>query len=78
MHIPKETTIEDYLSDNDVAKKISVSSSWLRKQRHLRNKGEQHALDVDAIYIGNSPRYKASEINRWLNELAYTQKETLE
>lgn len=64
-----ETAEEGYLSDNNLATKLSVSPSWVRKQRHLRNKGEDHSLTIDAIYVGSSPRYKASEVNQWLDNL---------
>ncbi len=63
-----------YLNDASLAEYIDVSPSWVRKQRYLRKKGEDHSLTVDAIYIGNSPRYKASEINKWLEALATTNK----
>ena len=59
-----------YLNDASLAEYIDVSPSWVRKQRYLRKKGEDHFLTVDAIYIGNSPRYKTSEIFNWLQSLA--------
>ena len=65
-----QTASETYLRDIEVAKLLNVSRGWVRKQRHLRRRKKEHSLNIDAIYIGRSPRYKASEINQWLNELA--------
>ena len=59
-----------YLSDKDIAGMLSVSPSWVRKQRHLRNKGEDHSLTVDPIYIGSSPRYLDTQIQEWLKEIS--------
>ncbi len=61
-----------YLSDKDIAEMLSVSPSWVRKQRHLRGKGESHSLTVDPIYIGSSPRYMVTQIQEWLKEISKT------
>lgn len=60
----------EYFSDKDLAKLVSMSPSWVRKQRMLRNRGENHSLTVDPIYIGNSPRYLIAEIRNWLEGLS--------
>lgn len=60
---------EQFLSDKDIAQILSVSPSWVRKQRHLRNKDGDHIFKVDAIYIGTSPRYLASDLFAWLEGL---------
>ena len=63
------TDQEKYLSDKDIAEILSVSSSWVRKQRHLKRKGEDNLLPVEAVYIGSSPRYRALDIKKWLADL---------
>lgn len=60
---------DQYLTDKAIAHILNVSPSWVRKQRHLRRKGEEHFLTIDAIYIGSSPRYLASEMHAWLENL---------
>jgi hypothetical protein len=66
---PKPSSESQYFSDNDIASLLSVSSSWVRKQRHLRQKGKEHNLTIDPVYIGNSLRYKCSEVSSWLATL---------
>ena len=58
-----------FLSDKDLAKVLGMSQSWIRKQRYLRSRGEDHVLTLDAIYLGASPRYRQSEFFDWFNQL---------
>lgn len=58
---------KQFLSDKDVAIILSISPSWVRKQRFLRNKNEPHVLDIDPVYLGKSPRYRSNEISEWIN-----------
>lgn len=58
-----------YLCDKEIAQLISMSPSWVRQQRHKRNNNQPHIMDVDCIYIGRSPRYKAEEVQEWLANL---------
>ena len=57
------------LNDRDIACSLSVSTSWVRKQRFLRRKGEAHMLTVDPVLIGSSPRYRQDEIETWIESL---------
>jgi len=41
----------------------------MRKQRHLRKAGKPHVFTVDAVFIGDVPRYRSSEIKEWLDGL---------
>jgi predicted DNA-binding transcriptional regulator AlpA len=52
--------------DADIAQRIAMSQSWLRKQRMLRRQGEEHVFAVDPVMIGSSPRYRAEEVDAWL------------
>jgi hypothetical protein len=59
-----------FLTDKDVARKLSLSPSWVRVQRHKRAKGLPHILDVDARYIGTCPRYLAAEVDAFVASIA--------
>ena len=60
---------EVYFSDKRIADMLSVSSSWVRKQRYLRNKGEDSLFPLDPTYRGASPRYKSSDVLSWISGL---------
>jgi len=68
-NVSAERGNQQFLSDKDLAQILSVSPSWVRKQRHLRNKGEKHTLEINEVYIGSSPRYLASDLSAWLEGL---------
>ena len=64
-------TIEpEFFTDKDVARKLNLSPSWVRGQRHKRAKGLAHILDVDARYIGTCPRYVKAEIDAFIATIA--------
>ena len=60
----------DFYNDKDVARKLSLSTSWVRGQRHKRSKGLPHSLNVDARYIGTCPRYVREEIDAYVAAIA--------
>lgn len=57
------------LRDKEVARKLGMSDSWVRVQRHKRRKGKDHSFTVDPILIGTTPRYSEEAITEWLNSL---------
>lgn len=59
-----------FYTDKDVARRLSLSPSWVRGQRHKRRQGLPHILDVDARYIGSCPRYVAGEIDAFVAAIA--------
>lgn len=59
-----------FFTDKDVARRLSLSPSWVRGQRHKRRKGLPHILNVDARYIGSCPRYVAGEIDAFVAAIA--------
>lgn len=64
-------TIEPaFFTDKDVARKLNLSPSWVRGQRHKRRKGLDHILKVDARYIGSCPRYVRDEIEAFVDAIA--------
>lgn len=63
------------LNDQQVSEIVNLSVAWVRKQRYLRKKSEPHSFTVDAINVGNVPRYKMSQIQQWLGNLQNISKE---
>ena len=60
----------EFFTDKDVARKLNLSPSWVRGQRHKRAKRLPHILDVDARYIGTCPRYVRAEIDAFVAAIA--------
>ena len=60
----------EFFTDKDVARKLNLSPSWGRGQRHKRQKGLPHILAVDARYIGTCPRYVRAEIDAFVAAIA--------
>ena len=56
-------------NDSKLAELLSLSRSWVRKQRWLRRGGQPHVLTIDPIMIGSAPRYRASDVEAWLATL---------
>ena len=57
-----------FLSDKDIEIMLSISPSWVRKQRHLRKNQEDHLFEIDPIYFGRSPRYRAEDVGAWIGQ----------
>jgi predicted DNA-binding transcriptional regulator AlpA len=53
-------------ADSDLAARLRISRSWIRKQRMYRKNGLPHCLTIDPVMIGSAPRYKASDVETWL------------
>lgn len=64
-HPHTENPLGQYLSDQDIANILRLSTAWVRKQRHLRNRSEDHVLSIDPVYIGSSPRYRFTDFSEW-------------
>ncbi len=60
----------EFYTDKDVARKLNLSTSWVRVQRHYRAKGLPHVLNVNARYIGKCPRYVRGEIEAFVASIA--------
>jgi hypothetical protein len=61
---------QQFFNDKDVARKLSLSPSWVRVQRHKRAKGLPHILTIDPRYIGRCPRYLACEVEEFMATIA--------
>lgn len=66
--MPKEEP-EVLLTDKQIANLLNLSPAWIRKERYKRRRGEAHSLSVDPVMLGDTPRYKSSEIESWLAQL---------
>lgn len=60
------TEDENLLNDRDIANKFRMSVSWVRVQRHYRKNGKDHFLALDPVFIGSKPRYRASDLKKFL------------
>ncbi len=49
-----------------LAQLMSMSQSWVRKQRMYRRQGLPHILNIDPVMIGSVPRYRAADVQAWL------------
>jgi hypothetical protein len=57
---------ESLIRDGDIATNLSLSKSWVRKQRFSRRHGLPHVLNIDPVMIGACPRYSREEFLAWL------------
>lgn len=65
----QQTNNEELLNDADIAALVAMSRSWVRKQRFNRRHKIAHALTVDPILIGSTPRYRHAEVTAWIASL---------
>ncbi len=68
--MPQNTDMPQLLCDEDVAQIVSMSRSWVRKQRFLRRRGEAHTLTIDPVIIGSTPRYQERDVVAWIGALS--------
>ena len=57
------------IGDGEVAKLLSMSRSWVRKQRHLKRRELPHVFNIDPVMIGSSPRYRLDDVIAWIEAL---------
>ena len=58
------------VGDDEVAKRLSMSRSWVRQQRSKRREGQPHVLAIDPIKIGErSVRYLEAELDALVDHL---------
>ncbi len=63
-----ETTPEFY-NDRDIARLLGMSPGWVRTQRYFRRHGRCHALAIDPVQLGTSPRYRREDVEEWIAAL---------
>ena len=59
----------DLLGDKEIAEKVKLTTSWVRKQRLMRRQGKKHSFTVDPVMVGNVPRYRQEEVQSWIEML---------
>jgi len=59
-----------FYTDKDIARRLNLSPSWVRGQRHKRTHGLPHILDVEPRYIGSCPRYVVGEVEAFIASIA--------
>ena len=57
------------VDDAYIAKRLSMSRSFIHKQRFLRRRGLPHVFDIDPVMIGSSPRYPLEDVEAWIAAL---------
>ena len=58
-----------FYTDKDVARRLNMSPSWVRGQRHKRRHGQAHLLDLEPRYIGTCARYISDEVEALIANL---------
>ena len=56
----------EFYTDKDVARRLNLSPSWVRGQRHKRSHGFPCILDLEPRYIGACPRYVRGEVEAFI------------
>ena len=54
------------VDDAYIAKQLSFSRGWVRKQRFNRRHGKPHNFDIDPVRIGKSTRYRIEDVLAWI------------
>jgi len=60
-----------FYTDKDIARRLNLSPSWVRGQRHKRAHGLAHILDLEPRYIGSCARYVAAEVEAFIEAIAH-------
>lgn len=55
-----------FYTDKDVARRLNLSPSWVRGQRHKRAHGVAHIFNLEPRYIGTCARYVAAEVEAFV------------
>ncbi len=63
------TDTNQLINDKTVSRLISMSCSWIRRERMRRRRGEFHVFTVTPVTIGNSPRYRFVDVAAWMSSL---------
>ena len=55
-----------FYSDKDVARRLSMSPSWVRQQRFKRSRGLANDFDLEPCRIGGGVRYVVAEVEAYV------------
>lgn len=59
-----------FYTDKDIARRLNLSPSWVKGQRHRRRHGLPHIMNLEPRYIGSCPRYVAEEVEAFVAYIA--------
>ena len=60
---------EQLINDKTVSQMISMSCSWIRRQRMDFMHGDNPIFAVTPVMIGSSPRYRLADVLAWISSL---------
>jgi len=63
-------TITHFYTDKEIARKLNMSPSWVRGQRHKRNHNQPCIFDLKPCYIGSCARYKREDVDAFIAKLS--------
>jgi hypothetical protein len=58
-----------FYTDKDVARRLNLSPSWVRGQRHKRTKEQPHIFNLEPRRIGRSVRYAVAEVEAFIEAI---------
>jgi hypothetical protein len=61
---------EQLVDDRAIARLLTLSPGWVRKQRFLRRHRLDHIFTVDPVMIGSVPRYRLADVLAWIDARA--------
>jgi hypothetical protein len=61
---------EQLVDDRAIARLLTLSPGWVRKQRFLRRHRLDHIFTVDPVMIGSVPRYRLADVLAWIEARA--------
>lgn len=59
----------EFYTDKDIARRLNMSASWVRGQRHKRRHGLPCILDLEPKYIGSCARYHRDDVEAFVSQL---------
>jgi predicted DNA-binding transcriptional regulator AlpA len=55
-----------FYTDKDVARRLSMSPSWVRQQRFMKAHGLPNSFDLEPCHIGSGVRYVVAEVEAFI------------
>ena len=55
------------VGDAEIGNLLSISRSWVRKQRFNRRHDLPHVFNIDPVLIGSVPRYRRTDVFDWID-----------
>ena len=55
-----------FYTEKDIARRLSMSASWVRQQRFRKAHGLPNSFDLEPCFIGGGVRYVATEVEAFI------------